>query len=115
MPDHFFFWQGLAASFASASPKAIVLVARDAKQLLETAEEVRAIDPNIEVLVKSADVTDEASVGAVFNTVKHLFGTADVLVNNAGVASGMGFIGDVDAKAWWNVMVGFYAPPLNHV
>jgi NAD(P)-dependent dehydrogenase (short-subunit alcohol dehydrogenase family) len=96
--------QGLVASFARAHPKALVLLARNVSQLDETAQEVRAIDASIEVLTVPTDVADEAAVAAAFDQVQNKFGTADVLVNNAGVGGAMGFIGDVDAEKWWNVM-----------
>ncbi len=39
-------------------------------QLDETAEKVRAANPNVDVLTVAADIVDEASVDAVFDKVK---------------------------------------------
>ncbi len=97
--------QGLVASFAKAHAKALVLVARNAAQLDEVAQDVRAIDSSIKVLTVAADITDERAVDALFDKVKSAFGTADVLVNNAGLGDGGGRIGEVDPKTWWTRQV----------
>jgi NAD(P)-dependent dehydrogenase (short-subunit alcohol dehydrogenase family) len=41
--------------------------------------------PHVDVLTVAADVSDEGSINQLFVTVKEMFGTADTLVNNAGV------------------------------
>jgi NAD(P)-dependent dehydrogenase (short-subunit alcohol dehydrogenase family) len=104
--------QGFVASFAKARPKALVLVGRDAAQLAEAAQDVRAVDANIEVLAVPTDISDEAAVAALFDKVQGTYGHADVLVNNAGALGG-GALGDTDPAAWWRVMVrNFFSYPL---
>ncbi|KAL7941820.1 hypothetical protein V8C42DRAFT_355247 [Trichoderma barbatum] len=76
--------RGFVPSFAKAGAKAIVLVARNLKQLQEAAEELTKEYPNTQFLPIGCDIKDEASVKAVFQQIKDAFGTADVLVNNAG-------------------------------
>jgi NADP-dependent 3-hydroxy acid dehydrogenase YdfG len=71
-------------SFAKAGAKAIVLVARNSAQLQESAEALTQEYPNTKFLPLTCDIKDEASVRAVFRQIKEAFGTADVLVNNAG-------------------------------
>jgi NAD(P)-dependent dehydrogenase (short-subunit alcohol dehydrogenase family) len=66
--------------------------------------ETKATYPGIQVLSVPADVTDEKSVGTLFDTVKRRFGSADVLVNNAGALT-PGLIKDVDINAFWKDFV----------
>ncbi len=58
--------KGFAASFAKAVAKALVLIARSASGLAETAADAKAINPKIEALEIPADASDEASVNAAF-------------------------------------------------
>ncbi len=51
-----------------------------------------------------ADVSDGASVAAMFDTVMAEYGTVDVLVNNAGLVSPMLHFFDAD-EAWWRRIV----------
>ncbi|ETS02765.1 NAD(P)-binding protein [Trichoderma reesei RUT C-30] len=76
--------KGFVRSFATAGAKAIVLIARSSKQLQETAEELSKEFPKTRFVPAACDVTDEASVKAVFEKIRSDFGSADVLVNNAG-------------------------------
>ncbi|RFU80350.1 nadp-binding [Trichoderma arundinaceum] len=71
-------------SFAIAGAKAIVLVARSFSKLQEAAEELTKEFPNTKFLPVECDVRDEDSVKAAFEQIRAAFGTADVLVNNAG-------------------------------
>jgi NAD(P)-dependent dehydrogenase (short-subunit alcohol dehydrogenase family) len=82
-----------------------VLVARNDAQLAEAAQDVRDIDAGIKVLTVPTDVSDETAVAALFDKVKSSFGTADVLVNNAGLSGAEEYIHAVDPKAWWKLMV----------
>ncbi len=81
-----------------------MLVARNAEQLAHTEQDVRQINKDVKVLSVPADVADEASVNALFEKVKAEFGTADVLVNNAGTMT-WGPIDTVTARAWWGDFV----------
>lgn len=60
----------------------VVPVARRVAELEATAEAVRAV--GAEALPVACDVTDEASVDALFAAVDQAFGRIDLLVNNAG-------------------------------
>jgi NAD(P)-dependent dehydrogenase (short-subunit alcohol dehydrogenase family) len=97
--------KGLVPAFARAGPKAIVLVARNATALAEVAEEVRKINSSIQVLQVPTDITNPASVDGLFAKVKSIFGTAEVLVNNSGVLSGLSPIRDVPETTWWRDFV----------
>lgn len=63
-----------------------MLVARSFNQLQEAAEELAKEFPGTQFLPVACDIRDEASVKAVFEQVREVFGTADVLVNNAGAS-----------------------------
>lgn len=45
-----------AVSFAKAGAKAIILIARNAEELEATAQDLRKINPDIEVLARSVDI-----------------------------------------------------------
>ncbi|PVH71991.1 NAD(P)-binding protein [Cadophora sp. DSE1049] len=91
-----------AASFARASPKAIVLVARTAESLTAAAKEIHNINSNIEVLTVPTDLLSPESVSALWEKVKAKFRHADVLVNNAGTLAGGGALSDANPGAWWS-------------
>ena len=46
------------------------------------------------------------SVTELFQKINSQFGSADVLINNAGVLNASGNIKDVDPTSWWQDMVG---------
>ena len=52
----------------------------------------------------SADVTDPASVAALFETIKREFGRLDVLFNNAGTGLGATDFGDIAYENWLSVV-----------
>ena len=97
--------RGFAASFAKAGAKALVLIARSASSLAETVEDIKAINSKVETLVIPTDIGNEASVHAAFAKVKEVYGTADVLISNAGTLSPEQKLGDVDIKSWWSDFV----------
>lgn len=96
-------------AFAQTKPKALVLVARNAKALEGVAAEIRSVDPDIKTLIVPTDVTDETSVNALFEKVQGEFGGADVLINNSGASSPPAPLRDADPKSWWKDFVRFGA------
>lgn len=62
----------------------IVVVARTAKQIEQTAEEIRKLGQK--ALAISTDVTREDQVKGVVKQTISQFGRIDILVNNAGIA-----------------------------
>ncbi|KAH8819086.1 hypothetical protein F5884DRAFT_825687 [Xylogone sp. PMI_703] len=78
---------GFVASFAKAGANGLVLIARSKSILDEIEVEIKALYPNVKVLIIPTNITDEKSVATVFELVKQNFGTVDVLVNNAGTLS----------------------------
>lgn len=89
-----------------------MLVARSADQLAETEQEIRKINDQVQVLAVPTNVIDEDSVTSLFEKVKAQFGTADVLVNNAGMLNA-GTIDSVDVRSWWYDFVSSFSslPP----
>lgn len=89
--------RGIAEAFA-AEGAALILMARDAALLNETAEALRS--SGVAVLAVPADVTDEGQVQDVFRQAMDRFGRLDILINNAGTFSGYGPIDEVSVDSW---------------
>jgi NADP-dependent 3-hydroxy acid dehydrogenase YdfG len=69
--------------------------------LADVEKDIKAINPDIQVVRAEADITDAAAVDQVYAKVKDSFGSADVLINNAGVLSSQATLADAVAKDWW--------------
>jgi short-subunit dehydrogenase len=78
-----------------------VLVARNASNLAEAAEEIKKINANVEVLTQAMDICNEDAVKELFAKIKSDFGTADVLINNAGSGRSALPIKQIDPKDFW--------------
>jgi NAD(P)-dependent dehydrogenase (short-subunit alcohol dehydrogenase family) len=92
---------GIAPAFAKAGPKAIVLVATNAEKLAAVETSISKINPAVQTLSVAADISDTVSVAKLFAKVKQTFGHADILINNAALASGGGTIHEEDPDKWW--------------
>lgn len=92
--------KGIAKAFAGEGC-AVVIASRNAKALEETAAELSAA--GTEVVARPADVTDEASVGALFDDAVARLGRLDILVNNAGRIAG-GRIDELSLEQFRDVM-----------
>ncbi|KAI0153633.1 hypothetical protein BJ166DRAFT_363038 [Pestalotiopsis sp. NC0098] len=96
--------RGFAPAFARAGARGLVLIATNAGKLQTVEQEVRAINPSVRVLCLAADVSDRAQVEAALREAKTIFGTADILINNAGVSRetpGASWA-DEDPALWWD-------------
>ncbi|KAH7327374.1 putative oxidoreductase ucpA [Rhexocercosporidium sp. MPI-PUGE-AT-0058] len=93
--------EAFAASFAKAGAKAIVLVARNAQGLEATSQDIKTINPDISVLVRSVDIRDQGAVRKLYADIKSTFGTADVLINNAGCGKSALPMKEIDAADFW--------------
>ena len=84
----------------------VIYSGRDAQSL--QAAIARAGDPWGDIaeraLAVQADVTDEASVAALFGTVRERFGRLDLLFNNAGLFAPKGLLEDIELSAWKQVV-----------
>lgn len=89
----------------------VVGVARNAAQLAETADIIRAAGGRM--LSRPADVSDPAAVAALANFVHEQLGPPSILVNAAGVFGPIAMIRDTDPEAWvQTVMTDAIAPYL---
>jgi NAD(P)-dependent dehydrogenase (short-subunit alcohol dehydrogenase family) len=86
----------IARTFARAGAK-VAIAGRGHERLARVAEEIGAE-------AVATDVTDEASVMALFDRVDALFGGLDILVNNAGIAGPVANAADMDVAAWDETM-----------
>ena len=92
--------KGIARALAGQGCR-LVLCARNVEKLNAAAAELQA--DGAEVLAIPTDVSDEAAVTALFDTVSQTFGRVDILVNNAGAFDG-GRIDEVTVAGWNNVI-----------
>jgi NAD(P)-dependent dehydrogenase (short-subunit alcohol dehydrogenase family) len=91
---------GRAVSLALAGAGySVVLAGRRRDALEATAAEAAGI-----TLVVPADVSDPASVGALFAETKAAFGRLDLLFNNAGTGLPPGLLEDLDFDHWNTVL-----------
>lgn len=77
--------QAIAEAFAERDGAKVALAARSASKLEGTAEACR--ERGGEAMVVPTDVTDDAAVAEMADTVRDDWGVPDVLVNNAGMFS----------------------------
>jgi len=80
----------------------VVLAGRRRQMLEETAAIARAEPPRM--LAVPTDVTDPASIDALFATVKATYGRIDLLFNNAGTSTRNIAIDDLTYEQWSNVV-----------
>jgi NAD(P)-dependent dehydrogenase (short-subunit alcohol dehydrogenase family) len=93
--------QGIGRVIATAfgaEGDSVVLAARNLEGLDETASLVES--GGGEPIVVETDVTSEASVAAMVDTVVDRFGRIDVLVNNSGVGGPSGRLWELDPDQW---------------
>jgi NADP-dependent 3-hydroxy acid dehydrogenase YdfG len=92
--------KGIAEAFAEAGAKT-VLVARTADKLTALQKSLAASGAT--AMAVPCDVTSEKDVARLFTEVRARFGRVDVVVNNAGVASGTA-IDELSLDAWNDVL-----------
>ena len=92
--------KGIARGLA-AEGAALVITARGAPALDQTAAELRAA--GADVLAVPGDIADEGHVRELFRRTLERFGRLDVLVNNAGAFDG-GPLDELSVEAWDKVI-----------
>ena len=80
----------------------VVLAGRRRNMLEETAALAQASPPRM--LVVPTDVSDPASIAALFETVQATYGRIDLLFNNAGISTRNIPIDDLTYEQWSNVV-----------
>jgi NAD(P)-dependent dehydrogenase (short-subunit alcohol dehydrogenase family) len=91
---------GLAIATAlAAEGVAVTLVARSREAVEAAAQEILATGAR--AIALSGDVTDQAAVAWIVEETVRQLGPVDLLVNNAGLATAIGPVWDVDPEVWW--------------
>lgn len=94
--------QAIAESWATAGASGVVITGRKVDVLEGIATRLRSLaPPGTKVLAQGADITNEASVAALFAAAKEVVGKVDVLINSAGSLD-LGPVGAVDATKFFN-------------
>ncbi|KAI8945455.1 hypothetical protein F4801DRAFT_584412 [Xylaria longipes] len=94
---------GIALAHAKSGVRGLVLVGRSLNNVEKVKRVIEADYPYVAVLAVAADVSDEASVNQLFAKVGETFGTANTLVNNAGViTTPLDTVEKVSPDVWWN-------------
>jgi NAD(P)-dependent dehydrogenase (short-subunit alcohol dehydrogenase family) len=81
---------------------AVGLIARSAPDLAAAVSEIRRAGGM--AAVACADITDEQAVAAAVNKLRGRLGTADILINNAGLSGPIGPAWDVPLAEWWRAV-----------
>jgi NAD(P)-dependent dehydrogenase (short-subunit alcohol dehydrogenase family) len=92
--------QGIAPALVKAGVRGIALLATNADRLNTVARELEHINPRVETLVSTVDITDNSAVAALFAEIRGRWGHADILVNNGGVLTAGEDLHEVDPVAW---------------
>jgi NAD(P)-dependent dehydrogenase (short-subunit alcohol dehydrogenase family) len=92
---------GRAASLALMNSGFTVVLAGRRKEMLE---ETAKLGPSSMSLPVSADMTDPASIAALFDTVKSTYGRLDVLFNNAGMGAPPVPLEELTLQQWQQVV-----------
>ena len=91
----------LGARLAGAGA-AVGLIARSADDLAATVGEIRRAGGI--AAAATADVTDQRAAAAAVAELRGRLGTADVLVNNAGISGPVGPLWEAPAAGWWRAV-----------
>ncbi|KAI1362098.1 NAD(P)-binding protein [Xylaria arbuscula] len=92
----------IAESWATAGASGIVITGRKADVLENVATQLRGLAPSgTKVLAQVADITNDASVAALYAAAKKAVGKVDVLVHSAGSLAG-GPIGGVEPAKFFS-------------
>lgn len=84
----------------AAAGASVVVMARSADQINETAEMIRKAGWRAEAF--TADVTKSETVESVVRAIEKSLGPVEVLVNNAGTVKPFGPLWRADLKEWWS-------------
>jgi NAD(P)-dependent dehydrogenase (short-subunit alcohol dehydrogenase family) len=93
-----------AAAALARDGYAVVLAGRNAERLTKAAEELAPLREGLQHLAIPTDVTDPASVKALFAKVRERFARLDLLFNNAGVFVPGAPIENVTWEQWNSVL-----------
>ena len=80
----------------------VAVAARSADQLEETVDLIRS--EGEQAISVPTDITDEAAVERMVDTVERRLGSIDLLVNSAGAGAPFGPTWETDADRWWRTL-----------
>ena len=91
----------LGARLAGAGA-AVGLIARSADELAAAAGEINRAGGTAAAAV--ADVADHRAAAAAVSELRHQLGTADILINNAGISGPVGPLWQAQTAEWWRAI-----------
>jgi 5-hydroxydodecatetraenal polyketide synthase CpkA len=91
----------LGARLAGAGA-AVGLIARSADELAAAAGEINRAGGTAAAAV--ADVADHRAAAAAVSELRHQLGTADILINNAGISGPVGPLWQAQTAEWWRAV-----------
>jgi NAD(P)-dependent dehydrogenase (short-subunit alcohol dehydrogenase family) len=91
----------LGARLAGAGA-AVGLIARSADELAAAAGEINRAGGTAAAAV--ADVADHRAAAAAVSELRHKLGTADILINNAGISGPVGPLWQAQTAEWWRAI-----------
>jgi len=84
----------ISLAYARAGASGIIIASRTKADLAELSDQLRAVNPHIDILARTCDTTKDADVKQLAAETKSHFGRLDVAVANAGVISKYKYDGD---------------------
>ncbi|CAI6024206.1 unnamed protein product [Clonostachys chloroleuca] len=78
----------IAPAFVKAGAKAIVLIATNLSKLARVEEDLKAINPDVQVLCLPVDITSAEQVKSAWAEIGAKYTKVDILINNAGIEVG---------------------------
>lgn len=90
--------RAIAETFAKAGYRLVITCSKTEPELLALAQNIRK-NYETDVLTSVGDIGNYHYAEQLFDTVKHRFGGADILINNAGV-SYVGLLTDMSIEDW---------------
>lgn len=90
--------KAIALKLSADGYKTLITYRGDAASAAQTAQEIRSMGgENISI---QADITDQAGISSMVDTIMNAWGRIDVLVNNAGISSNKASIADTEPNDW---------------
>jgi NAD(P)-dependent dehydrogenase (short-subunit alcohol dehydrogenase family) len=92
----------LLSSRLAGAGAAVGLIARSADQLAAATGEINRAGGTAAAAV--ADVADHRAAAAAVSELRHKLGTADILINNAGISGPVGPLWQAQTAEWWRAI-----------